>query len=122
MFLLLNYCRFVPSSPQQSKDIIFFSDLGTKIQVRLYLTKHEVPIPIKTGTHHEKPEKFNGDDFKRWQQKMLFYLTTLNLVHVSQQMRHSMLQRLRSIRTSYAETTFSMAWLTPFTMSTLHSP
>ena len=30
-------------------------------------------------SHGEKPEKFNGNDFKRWQQKMLFYLTTLNL-------------------------------------------
>ncbi|KAL2518377.1 Uncharacterized protein Adt_14624 [Abeliophyllum distichum] len=29
--------------------------------------------------HGEKPEKFNGSNFKRWQQKMLFYLTTLNL-------------------------------------------
>jgi hypothetical protein len=29
--------------------------------------------------HGEKPEKFNGLHFKRWQQKMLFYLTTLNL-------------------------------------------
>ncbi|KAE8648117.1 hypothetical protein Csa_023580 [Cucumis sativus] len=29
--------------------------------------------------HGEKPEKFSGVDFKRWQQKMLFYLTTLNL-------------------------------------------
>ena len=27
----------------------------------------------------EKPKKFNGLNFKRWQQKMLFYLTTLNL-------------------------------------------
>ncbi|KAH0656240.1 hypothetical protein KY285_031122 [Solanum tuberosum] len=27
----------------------------------------------------EKPEKFTGMDFKRWQQKMLFYLTTLSL-------------------------------------------
>ena len=27
----------------------------------------------------EKPEKFNGTDFKLWQQKMLFYLTTLSL-------------------------------------------
>ena len=27
----------------------------------------------------EKPEKFNGLNFKPWQQKMLFYLTTLNL-------------------------------------------
>ena len=33
-----------------------------------------------TVSHGEKPEKFNGTDFKRWQQKMLFYLTTLNLV------------------------------------------
>ena len=30
-------------------------------------------------SHGEKPEKFNGLNFKRWQQKMLFYLTTLNL-------------------------------------------
>ncbi|KAL0317531.1 UNVERIFIED_CONTAM: hypothetical protein Sangu_2167400 [Sesamum angustifolium] len=27
----------------------------------------------------ERPEKFSGKDFKRWHQKMLFYLTTLNL-------------------------------------------
>lgn len=29
--------------------------------------------------HAEKPETFNGQNFKRWQQKMFFYLTTLNL-------------------------------------------
>ncbi|KAH9671079.1 hypothetical protein KPL70_017207 [Citrus sinensis] len=29
--------------------------------------------------HVERPEKFNGQNFKCWQQKMLFYLTTLNL-------------------------------------------
>ncbi|KAK6161365.1 hypothetical protein DH2020_004746 [Rehmannia glutinosa] len=29
--------------------------------------------------HGEKPPKFSGADFKRWQQKMLFYLTTLGL-------------------------------------------
>ncbi|KAL0295397.1 UNVERIFIED_CONTAM: hypothetical protein Sangu_2509800 [Sesamum angustifolium] len=27
----------------------------------------------------ERPEKFSDNDFKRWNQKMLFYLTTLNL-------------------------------------------
>ena len=47
-------------------------------------TNHVVPVvPIYVPTHvsqGEKPEKFNGNDFKRWQQKMLFYLTTLNLV------------------------------------------
>ena len=43
-------------------------------------------VPVKVPSfqtvpmnHGEKPEKFNGVDFKRWQQKMLFYLTTLNL-------------------------------------------
>ena len=44
---------------------------------------HVVPVvPIFVPTHMshgEKLEKFNGNDFKRWQQKMLFYLTTLNL-------------------------------------------
>ncbi|XP_073153010.1 uncharacterized protein [Henckelia pumila] len=29
--------------------------------------------------HGEKPPKFSAADFKRWQQKILFYLTTLNL-------------------------------------------
>ncbi|XXG88121.1 hypothetical protein AAC387_Pa12g0375 [Persea americana] len=33
------------------------------------------PVMVNNG---EKPEKFNGTEFKRWQQKMLFYLTTLN--------------------------------------------
>ena len=28
-----------------------------------------------TIAHGEKPEKFTGTDFKRWDQKMLFYLT-----------------------------------------------
>ena len=33
-------------------------------------------VPVNQA---EKPEKFSGTDFKRWQQKMLFYLTTLHL-------------------------------------------
>ena len=36
-----------------------------------------VPIFVSPG---EKQKKFNGLYFKRWQQKMLFYFTTLNLV------------------------------------------
>ena len=40
------------------------------------------PTPVMapmTVSYGEKLEKFNGTDFKRWQQKMLFYLITLNL-------------------------------------------
>ncbi|XXG67248.1 hypothetical protein AAC387_Pa06g0640 [Persea americana] len=36
------------------------------------------PTPVMLN-HGEKPERFNGTEFKRWQQKMLFYFTTLNL-------------------------------------------
>lgn len=43
------------------------------------MTAIPVPTPIVLMNHEEKPEKFNGTDSKRWQQKMLFYLTTLNL-------------------------------------------
>ncbi|KAH9736282.1 hypothetical protein KPL71_018042 [Citrus sinensis] len=35
-----------------------------------------VAIPVN---HVERPEKFNGQNFKWWRQKMFFYLTTLNL-------------------------------------------
>ena len=33
----------------------------------------------------EKLEKFDGTEFKRWQQKMIFYLTTLHLVKFLQE-------------------------------------
>ncbi|KAH1121695.1 hypothetical protein J1N35_004855 [Gossypium stocksii] len=32
-------------------------------------------------SHNEKPVKFSGQNFKTWQQKMLFYLTMLNLAN-----------------------------------------
>lgn len=38
-----------------------------------------VPTTLVLADHVEKPEKFNGSNFTCWQQKMLFYLTTLNL-------------------------------------------
>ena len=40
-------------------------------------------VPTSTVTllvnHAKRQKKFNGLNFKRWQQKMMFYLTTLNL-------------------------------------------
>ena len=37
------------------------------------------PFVMPPASWYEKPEKFNGTDFKHWQHKMLFYLTMLNL-------------------------------------------
>ena len=50
-------------------------------QVPIPVSAAQVPTPDVTVpvNHAEKLEKFNGLNFKRWQQKMLFYLTTLNL-------------------------------------------
>ncbi|XP_052206984.1 uncharacterized protein LOC127811292 [Diospyros lotus] len=41
-------------------------------------TAAQMPVTVPVG-HCKKPEKFNGLNFKRWQQKMLFYLTTMDL-------------------------------------------
>ncbi|GJW74374.1 pol polyprotein [Tanacetum coccineum] len=38
-----------------------------------------VSVTNTVANHAKKPEKFNGQNFKRWQQKMFFYLTTLGL-------------------------------------------
>ena len=40
------------------------------------------PMIVSRG---EKPKKFNGIEIKRWQQKMLFYLSTLNLARFLQE-------------------------------------
>ncbi|XP_031378450.1 uncharacterized protein LOC116193838 [Punica granatum] len=48
-----------------------------------HLVSQNVTAPSMVPVNHvEKPEKFNGLNFKMWQQKMLFYLTTLNLSRV----------------------------------------
>ncbi|KAL4387493.1 hypothetical protein GQ457_09G020390 [Hibiscus cannabinus] len=42
----------------------------------------QTSMPMNTTvavSHKEKPSKFTGQNFKTWQQKMLFYLTMLNL-------------------------------------------
>lgn len=39
----------------------------------------QVTNPMIPASQVEKPDKFTGTNFKTWQQKMLFYLTTLNL-------------------------------------------
>ena len=39
-------------------------------------------LSVSKNPFDEKPDKLNGTDFKRWQQKMLFYLTTMNLANI----------------------------------------
>ena len=43
-----------------------------------------MPVPLP-NPKPEKPEKFDGTEFKMWQQKMLFYLTTLHLTKFLQE-------------------------------------
>ncbi|CAL8169671.1 unnamed protein product [Prunus armeniaca] len=51
---------------------------------------HALPMVIPASSSHgEKLEKFNGTDFKRWQQKMLFYLTTLYLAKFLKEDAHA---------------------------------
>ncbi|GJT80802.1 hypothetical protein Tco_1055144, partial [Tanacetum coccineum] len=42
-------------------------------------TVNGTPLANTVVNHAEKPENFSGLHFKRWKQKIFFYLTTLNL-------------------------------------------
>ncbi|KAK3037053.1 hypothetical protein RJ639_031770 [Escallonia herrerae] len=50
----------------------------------VYVTPYVAPAHGSVGLG-ERQEKFNRKDFKRWQQKMLFSLTTLNLARFLQE-------------------------------------
>ncbi|GKC11489.1 hypothetical protein Tco_1008271 [Tanacetum coccineum] len=58
----------------------FEADLKTNTIVNTPVNLTGAPVNNTVANHAEKPEKFNGQNFKRWQQKMFFYLGTLNLV------------------------------------------
>ncbi|KAK2999809.1 hypothetical protein RJ639_022727 [Escallonia herrerae] len=50
----------------------------------VYATPYVAPAHGSVGLG-DRPKKFNRKDFKSWQQKMLFYLTTLNLARFLQE-------------------------------------
>ena len=88
------------------------AQVATPIMAQTPVMPTTVPISVSLG---EKPKKFNGLNFKRWQQKMLFYLKTFNLARFlmeelrsSKKMsvisKSSMLWMLGNIMTSYAGT------------------
>jgi hypothetical protein len=59
---------------------LFTQDLVVPTNVASASTSSVVKVPPSPSVvHGEKPVKSNGLNFKTWQQKMLFYFTTLNL-------------------------------------------
>ena len=57
-------------------------DSSGKAPIMQIQTLMPAPLP---NSKPEKSAKFNGTEFKRWQQKMLFYLTTLHLAKFLQE-------------------------------------
>ena len=73
LFLYSNIFRFYTA--------VLHSKYLLHIYIQIFVTEMASPsTPVNSIPNHgEKPERFNGTDFKKLQQKMLFYLTTLNL-------------------------------------------
>ncbi|GKE19604.1 hypothetical protein Tco_1427181 [Tanacetum coccineum] len=59
--------------------LLALAELAIDINVTTLVNVTGAPVTNTVANHDEKLEKFNGQNFKRWQQKMFFYLTTLNL-------------------------------------------
>ncbi|GJV22577.1 pol polyprotein [Tanacetum coccineum] len=84
-------CKYVRSGCTTALNVVPWEIDGESV-LREAMTNTQTPphattVVIPTGApatntvanHAERPEKFNGQNFKRWQQKMFFYLTTLGL-------------------------------------------
>nr|GEV36290.1 retrovirus-related Pol polyprotein from transposon TNT 1-94 [Tanacetum cinerariifolium] len=55
------------------------TDTQTPLPATTVVNSTGAPVTNTVANHAERPEKFNGQNFRRWQQKMFFYLTTLGL-------------------------------------------
>ena len=66
----------IEGSPRTPASTTKDQSKGQAVQVSVPLVPTVSTVPVN---HNEKPDKFTGVNFKTWQQKMLFYLTTLNL-------------------------------------------
>ncbi|XP_042472523.1 uncharacterized protein LOC122055215 [Zingiber officinale] len=55
---------------------------NVEMQQAQHVPASSAPIGNVPINHGKKPEKFTGVNFKRWQQKMFFYLTTLSLARI----------------------------------------
>ncbi|GJY66131.1 pol polyprotein [Tanacetum coccineum] len=80
--------EFLGQNGFEASELVRPADTNAAPKVRLMTNETNVTAPVNvTGApvtntvanHAEKLEKFNRHNFKRWQQKMFFYLNTLNL-------------------------------------------
>ena len=74
--LFLQFCREMDSDSNNNV-LATFAQVATPTMAQVPMMPTAVPISVSP---REKLEKLNGLNFNRWQQKMLFDLTTLNLV------------------------------------------
>ena len=75
---LTHFLRCSKKMAIESNNVVMdeLAQVATPTVARVPTFPTTIPISISLG---EKLEKFSRLNFKRWQQKMLFYLTTLNL-------------------------------------------
>ena len=55
-------------------------DMSTQVSISKRVVAPTPGVPTIPMAHVDKPKKFGGSNFKQWQQKMMFYLTMLNLI------------------------------------------
>nr|GEV82847.1 hypothetical protein [Tanacetum cinerariifolium] len=60
-------------------DLYLMTNTQTPPHATTVVNPTGAPVTITVANHTERPEKFNGQNFKRWQQKMFFYHTNLGL-------------------------------------------
>nr|GEX75211.1 hypothetical protein [Tanacetum cinerariifolium] len=58
---------------------ILMTNIQTPPPVTIVVNPTGASVTNTVANHAERPKKFNGQNFKRWQQKMFFYLATLSL-------------------------------------------
>ena len=75
---MTHFLQFFKEMDSDSNNAILvaFAQLATPTMAQVLVMPTVMPISISPG---EEPKNFNGKNFKKWQHKMLFYLTTLNL-------------------------------------------
>ncbi|GJS92692.1 retrovirus-related pol polyprotein from transposon TNT 1-94 [Tanacetum coccineum] len=70
---------FALASASTSVLVFWMTNTQTPPHATTVVIPTGAPATNTVGNHAKRLEKFNGQNFKRWQQKMFFYLTTLGL-------------------------------------------